>query len=242
MSPAWGRLCPFGHSLADAHRQGSGAAETRQARRVPDAWITIGPDADIDATAIVGERPSRPVADLTLRIGAGACIRSGSVLYAGSTIGSNFATGHHVIVREENRIGDDVSIWGNSTVDHGCAIGNHVKIHACVYVAQFTIIEDGVFLAPGVMIANDPHPGCPRGHDCMRGPTIRRGAQIGVNVTLLPFITIGEMALVGAGSVVTRDIPARAVAYGNPARIVGTIDDLRCIVNPPLMEQPYPPV
>ena len=208
--------------------------------RVPDELVLIGPGATIDPTATVGEHPVRPIADLTLRIGEGACIRSGSVIYAGSTIGTHFVTGHHVVIREENSIGDQVSIWGNSTVDYGSTIGNNVKIHTGVYVAQFTTIEDDVFLAPGVALANDPHPGCPRGPDCMRGPTIRRGAKIGVNATLLPFITIGEMALIGAGSVVTKDVPPRAVAYGNPARVVGTVDDLECIVDPPLIERPYP--
>lgn len=209
--------------------------------RVPDEFIFVGPGAVIDPTATVGERPVRQIADLTLRIGEGACIRSGCVIYAGSTIGAYLNTGHNVVIREENYIGDNVSIWGNSTVDYGCTIGSNVKIHTCVYVAQFTVIEDNVFLAPGVIIANDPHPGCPRARDCMRGPTIRRGAQIGVNVTLAPFVIIGEMAFVGAGSVVTKDIPPRALAYGNPARVVGTIDDLKCIVNPPLVERPYSP-
>lgn len=207
---------------------------------VPTELILLGPDSTIDPTATLGEIPNRLVADLTLRLGEHACIRSGSVIYAGSSIGAHFQTGHHVIIREENRIGDHVSVWSHSTVDYGCSIGNHVKIHTGVYVAQFTTIEDEVFIAPGVIIANDPHPGCPRSHDCMRGPTIKKGAQIGVNVTLLPFIIIGENALIGAGSVVTHDIPSCAVAYGNPARIVGTVDDLSCIVDPPLVAHPYP--
>jgi acetyltransferase-like isoleucine patch superfamily enzyme len=210
-------------------------------RRVSDDLIFVGPHAVIDPTARIGEQPGREIADLTLHIGEEACIRSGSVIYAGSTIGTHFNLGHNTIVREQNRIGDHVNLWGNSTVDYGCVIGNRVKIHANVYVAQFTVIEDEVFLAPGVILANDPHPGCPRAHDCMRGPTIRRGAQIGVNVTELPFVTIGERALIGAGSVVTRDIPPRAVAYGNPARVIGTIDDLRCVANPPFVERPYSP-
>jgi len=209
--------------------------------RVPDEFIHVGPGATIDPTAIIGERPARQIADLALRIGKRAYVRSGSVLYAGSNIGAHLNTGHHVVIREENTIGDHVSIWGNSTIDYGCTIGNHVKIHTSVYVAQFTVLEEHVFLAPGVIIANDPHPGCPRARDCMRGPIIKRGAKIGVNATLLPFITIGEMALIGAGSVVTSDVPPRAVAYGNPARIVGTIDDLTCIVDPPLIERPYLP-
>lgn len=209
--------------------------------RVPNDLIQIGPGARIDPSAIVGERPARPIADLALRIGPGACLRSGTVIYAGSSIGGHFSTGHNVVVREQNVIGDDVSIWGNSTIDYGCTIGSRVKIHTSVYVAQFTVLEEDVFLAPGVVLANDPHPGCPRSKDCMRGPTIRRAAQVGVNVTVVPFVTIGECALIGAGSVVTKDVPPRAVAYGNPARVVGTIDDLRCIVEPPLIERPYPP-
>lgn len=208
---------------------------------VPDELIFVGAGAIIDPSATLGERPVRSVAELTLCIGDNACIRSGSVIYAGSIIGTHFTTGHNVVVREENHIGDHVSVWGSSTVDYGCTIGNNVKIHTCVYVAQFTVIEDDVFLAPGVVIANDPHPGCSRARDCMRGPTIRRGARVGVNVTLLPFITIGERALIGAGSVVTKDVPPRALACGNPARVVGTIDSLRCVVDPPLVERPYPP-
>lgn len=209
--------------------------------RMSNEMIFIGAGAVIDPTAIVGERPDRHVADLTLRIGNGAIIRSRSVIYAGSTIGDHLNLGHNVVIREENRIGNNVSIWGNTTIDYGSLIGNNVKIHTSVYVAQFTIIEDDVFLAPGVIIANDPHPGCPRSKECMRGPVIRRGAKIGINVTVVPFVTIGEYAFIGAGSVVTRDIPPRAVVYGNPARVVGTIDDLCCIVNPQLVDRPYLP-
>jgi acetyltransferase-like isoleucine patch superfamily enzyme len=194
--------------------------------RVSGDLIVIGDGADIDPRAIIGERPVRGIGDLRLQLGAEACIRSGSVIYAGSTIGAHFSTGHHAIIREENRIGDEVSVWGHSTIDYGCLIGSRVKIHTSVYVAQFTVIEDEVFLAPGVIIANDLYPGSPRRREALRGPTLRRGAQIGVNVTIVPFVEIGEHALIGAGSVVTKDIPPRALAYGNPARVVGTIDDL----------------
>ena len=172
-----------------------------------------------------------------LRIGAGAIVRRGTIIYAGTTIGDHLETGHHVIIREQNTIGDHFRIWSNSIVDYGCRIGNNVKVHSQVYIAQFTEIEDDVFLAPGVTVANDPHPGCQFSNQCMRGPTIRRGAQIGANVTLLPFITIGEYALVGAGSVVTRDVPPRAVVRGNPARVAGCVDDLVCSKG--LTDRPY---
>jgi len=177
----------------------------------------------LDPRAVVGELPGRKIADLTLSIGPHAIIRSFSVIYAGSRIGAHLETGHGAVIREENRIGDDFSIWNNSTVDYGCVIGSRVRVHTGVYIAQFTVIEDDVFLAPGVMIANDRHPIC---RDCMRGPTIKRAARVGINATLLPEIVVGEAALVGAGAVVTRDVPARAVVVGNPARVIGSVDQL----------------
>ena len=188
----------------------------------------------VDPGVTLGYLSGRRIANIMLRVGPGARIRSGTVIYAGSTIGAGLETGHNVVVREENVIGDNLSIWNNSTIDYGCTIGDGVKIHCNVYVAQFTTLEDEVFLAPGVTIANDPHPVCGL---CMRGPTIKRGARIGVNVTLLSHITIGEGALIGAGSVVTNDIPAHSVAYGNPARLLKSVDELPCPFG--LVERPY---
>ena len=169
-----------------------------------------------DPGVIIGYPVSR--ADVgPLVLGPGATLRSGTVLYDGTTIGRGLQTGHGVIVREACLIGDDVSIWSNSVVDYGCRVGDRVKIHCNCYVAQFTELENDVFLAPGVTIANDLYPGDERSAELMAGPRIGAGAQIGVNVTILPFVRIGAGALIGAGSVVTRDIPPAVVAYGNPA-------------------------
>jgi acetyltransferase-like isoleucine patch superfamily enzyme len=187
--------------------------------------VSLGPDADIDHGVILGYVPGRPGSFGAVRIGKGARVRSGSVIYAAVEIGDDFETGHNAIVREENRIGSHCTLWNNSTIDYGCTIGDRVRIHCNVYIAQFSTLEDDVFLAPGVTIANDPHPICTK---CMQGPTIRRGARIGVNVTLLPLITIGENALVGAGSVVTSDVPAGMLVAGNPARVLGPVDDVEC--------------
>ena len=206
---------------------------------VEGEWLQIGGDIDCSGSALIGCRPERSISSLVLRIGLGAVVRSGSVIYAGSQIGARLNVGHNAIIREENAIGDDFSLWSNSAVDYGCSIGNRVKIHHNVYVAQFTILEDDVFLAPGVMIANDPHPGCAHSRACMKGPTIQQGAQIGVNATILPFVTIGARALVGAGSVVTRDVPPGAVVVGNPARVAGRVADLNCVRKPPLTDRPY---
>jgi acetyltransferase-like isoleucine patch superfamily enzyme len=162
-------------------------------------------------------------------LGPTARLRSGTVLYDGTTIGRCLQTGHGVVIREACTIGDDVSVWSNSVIDYGCRIGNRVKIHCNCYVAQYTELDDDVFLAPGVTIANDLYPGDRRSAQLMAGPKIGAGAQIGVNVTILPFVRIGAGALIGAGSVVTRDIPAVVVAFGNPAtarRMVAELPDI----------------
>jgi acetyltransferase-like isoleucine patch superfamily enzyme len=181
-----------------------------------------------DHDVIVGYPVSRTDAD-ALVLGAGARLRSGTVLYDGTTIGRRLATGHGVVIRENCKIGDDVSVWSNSVIDYGCRIGDRVKIHCNCYVAQYTELEDDVFLAPGVTIANDLYPGDERSAQLMAGPRIGAGAQIGVNVTILPYVRIGAGALVGAGSVVTRDVPSETVAVGNPAVIRRAVAELPVI-------------
>jgi acetyltransferase-like isoleucine patch superfamily enzyme len=191
----------------------------------------MSPETDLppglwaDPDVVLGYRPSRPV-DGPLVLGRDARIRSGTVLYRGSSIGARFQTGHHVVVREQCEIGDDVSVWTGSVVDYGCRIGDSVKIHCNCYVAQYTEIAEGAFLAPGVIVANDLYPGSPASERVMSGPFIGAGAHIGVNVTILPFVRIGAGTLVGAGATVTRDLPERCVAYGNPAVVRGWVEEL----------------
>ncbi len=188
------------------------------------AELPVGEGMDADEGVIVGYRPTQ-VLTAGLVLGPDARLRSGTVIYGGTRIGRRFETGHHVIIREVTLIGDDVSIWSNTVVDYGCVIGNRVKIHSNCYIAQFTEIEDDAFLAPGVTIANDLFPGDAGSAKAMQGPLIKAGAQIGVNVTILPYVTIGAGAIVGAGSVVTKDIPPGTVAYGSPAIPVRRVPD-----------------
>ena len=183
---------------------------------------------DCDEGVIVGY-PATRGGSSSLVLGPGARLRSGTVLYEGTTVGHGLQTGHSVVVREDCVIGDDVSIWSNSVVDYGCRIGDRAKIHCNCYVAQYTELERDVFLAPGVTITNDLYPGNKRSAEVMAGPKIGAAAQIGANVTILPYIRIGAGSLIGAGSVVTRDIPAGVVAFGNPAvarRAVSSLPDV----------------
>jgi acetyltransferase-like isoleucine patch superfamily enzyme len=193
-----------------------------------DARGTAAVSAETDHGVVIGYPVTRRDA-LPLVLGTGARLRSGTVLYDGTTIGLRLQTGHSVVIREGCEIGDDVAIWTNTVVDYSCRIGNRVKIHCNCYVAQYTELEDDVFLAPGVTIANDLYPGDERSAELMAGPRIGAGAQIGVNVTILPYVRIGAGALIGAGSVVARDVPAGVVAFGNPAVVRRAVTDLPVI-------------
>lgn len=185
-----------------------------------------GDETRTDPDVLLGYPTHRPGSLGDLHLAHGARLRSGTVIYTGSHIGSHLETGHNVVIREECSIGDDVSVWSNTVIDYGCTLGDRVKVHSNCYIAQFTEIADDAFLAPGVTIANDLYPGRLESAAAMSGPLIGVGAQIGVNVTILPFVRIGAGALVGAGSVVTRDIPAGAVAFGNPAVVRSSVEEL----------------
>ena len=182
--------------------------------------VTLGKDVVLDENVLLGRIPERSIPDQKTRIGDRSVIRWGSVVYAGVKIGSGFQTGHHVIIREETEIGDDVKIWNLSVVDYGCKLGNRVKLHNHVYVCQGAVLEDDVFLAPGARLANDRYPPGRQGVD-WECPVIKKGAQIGMNVTILPGVVVGEGAMVGAGSVVTKNVPPYAIVYGNPAQTRG---------------------
>lgn len=200
--------------------------------------VDIGPDHLIGEYVIIGLAPRgmEPGA-LKTSIGSQATLRSHTVIYAGNRIGHHFQTGHNVMIREENEIGNHVSIGTGSIVEHHVVIGDHVRIHSQAFIPEYSLLEEGCWIGPNVVLTNAYHPLCPKAKDCLKGATIRAGAKIGANATLLPDIEIGEKALIGAGSVVVEDIPPGAVMVGNPARQVKTIDELECPYG--LIDKPY---
>lgn len=167
-----------------------------------------------------------------LEIGADSRLRGGAVVYRGSRVGSRFDLGFNAVLHEGCVVGDDVHVGDNCVIGVGCTIGDGVRIDANCSLSELTTIDDGAHLAPGVTTAADPHPGGPS-HLCARGPHICRGAEIGPNVTLLPFVTVGEYSFVAAGSVVTSDVPAHVVAAGNPTRVVRSVSEVRCPLDIP---------
>lgn len=150
-------------------------------------------------------------------IGDNCLIRSGSTIYPGNSIGNNFKTGNKVNIRENNIIGDNVSIGTLSIIEHSTKIGSNVRIHSGAFIPEYTTIEDGAWIGPRVVITNSKYPARKDSKDNLSGVLIARDAVIGANVTILPGLRIGRNALIGAGSVVTRDIPDNMVYAGNPA-------------------------
>jgi acetyltransferase-like isoleucine patch superfamily enzyme len=191
------------------------------------ANVALGPDTVIGDFCVIGEPPrGKADGELATVIGLRAVIRSHTVIYAGNRIGAHFQTGHGALVREENEIGDDVSIGSHSIVEHHVVIRRGARLHSNVFVPEYSILEEECWLGPNVVVTNARYPRSRTVKEALKGAHIMRGAKIGANVTLLPGVTIGENALVGAGAVVVRDVPAGAVVAGNPARIIKRVDEI----------------
>lgn len=186
--------------------------------------VQLPNDADIGAFVIIGEPPrGKASGELETHFGARAVLRSHTVIYAGNRIGDDFQTGHGVLIREENEIGNNVSIGSHAIVEHHVKIADNVRLHSNVFVPEYSVLEEGCWLGPNVVLTNARYPRSANVTANLRGAHIKRGAKIGANATLLPGVVIGENALVGAGAVVTRDVPDNAVVVGNPARIINTV-------------------
>jgi acetyltransferase-like isoleucine patch superfamily enzyme len=199
--------------------------------------VTTGEGLILYPPVILGMPPrGRRDGDLPLRIGRNATVRPFTTIYAGSEIGDRFQTGQGVSIREDNRIGHDVSVGTGTVLEIGNRIGDHVRIHTGCFLERVEI-EEHCFIGPRVVFTDDPHPPCPKYGDCVGGPRVMAFARIGANCTLLPGVTIGRNSLVGAGSVVVRDVPENTVVAGSPARVIKRIDELRCTAGH--FERPY---
>lgn len=200
--------------------------------------VHIGEGTLVQAPSILGKPPrGKNAGDLELIIGKNGVIRPFTTIYAGSNFGDNLQTGQGASIREDNIVGNDVSIGTNAVLEFGNRIGNRVRIHSLCFLEMVTI-EDDVFIGPNVVFTDDPHPmKCERYLECLGGVKVKRLARIGANSTILPGVTIGENTLVGAGSVVTRDVPDNMVVAGAPAKIIKRIDELKCY--PGFYERPY---
>ncbi len=199
--------------------------------------VRLGEGVVLHPPVILGFPPrGREAGELPLVIGPGAVIRPFTTIYAGSTFGARLNTGQGASIREENVLGDDCSVGTHAVLEYGNRVGNGSRIHSGCFLEQVTL-GDHVFLGPNVVFTDDPHPPCPRYKECKGGAVVEDLVKIGANATILPGVRIGRNSLVGAGSVVTADVPPGVVVAGSPARIVKRIDELTCY--PGLFEHPY---
>lgn len=189
--------------------------------------VSWGENCSLGPFVVVGEPAGgREPGEVATLIGDGAKIRSHTVIYAGNQIGRGFQSGHGVLIREDNVIGEDVSIGSGSVVEHHVRIGNRVRLHSNVFIPEFSVLEDDCWIGPNVVFTNAKYPRSQRVKMELIGPWVERSAKIGANATLLPGVRIGRDALVGAGSVVTRDVPPGSIVVGSPARVVKHITEL----------------
>lgn len=139
-------------------------------------------------------------------------------------VGKGTRIWQYSVVLEGARIGENCNICAHTFIEADVVIGNDVTIKSGVYLWDGTRVEDKVFIGPNATFTNDPMPRSKCYPDSFLGITVKEGASIGANATLLPGITIGRYAMVGAGAVVTKDVPDNAVVVGNPARIIRYIE------------------
>jgi acetyltransferase-like isoleucine patch superfamily enzyme len=145
---------------------------------------------------------------------------------AGASVGARTRVWAWAHVLQGARVGEDCQLCDHTLVEGGAVLGDRVTLKCGVYVWSGVTLEDDVFVGPNASFCNDPFPRS-RKWKAPVPTTVRRGASIGAGAVILPGVEIGEMAMVGAGAVVTQDVPPRAVVTGNPARIVGWAEDGR---------------
>ena len=184
--------------------------------------VEIGDNSIIESYCEIGYSNGREKGPL--KIGSDSKIRSHSILYAGSIIGKNLVTGHHVTIRENMKIGVNFQLGTLSDLQGESSIGDYVRTHSNVFVPHFSKIGNFVWMFPYVVLANDPHP---PSDEATKGPEILDFAALGANSIIFPSVKVGKDAVVGAGCVLRKDLPDGQVAVGNPSRIIGEASKIK---------------
>jgi UDP-2-acetamido-3-amino-2,3-dideoxy-glucuronate N-acetyltransferase len=191
----------------------------------------IGDGCLIEDHAVLGKRPrlasgsSARGAIEDLVLGERVTVCSGAVVFAGASVAEEAILGDQSYVRERSRVGPGSVIGRGSVLDNDVTVGARVKIQTSVYITAFTLIEDDVFVGPGATTTNDDTMARHDDQTPLRGATLRRACRVGGAAVLTPGVEVGEEAFVAAGAVVTRDVPARAVVMGVPARLVRQVGE-----------------
>jgi acetyltransferase-like isoleucine patch superfamily enzyme len=222
---------PSGSAVAKGSRVGDGSFLGRGATIYPG--VTIGEGCVVLDGAVIGRVPiatsttTRPVETSfgTVTIGDGSIVGANAVLYTDTRFGRNVLLGDLCSVREGCDVADGAILGRSVMALYDCRIGHHSRIQDQVHLVGDMVVEEHVFIGMGTVTTNNNDVYLARfGHkstdEPQHGPTIRRLAMIGAGSTILPNLEIGEGAFIGAGAVVTRDVPAWTIFAGVPAREV----------------------
>jgi acetyltransferase-like isoleucine patch superfamily enzyme len=201
----------------------------------------LGDGVRVLENAVVGKQPSLGASSTAkreplppARIGDGTVISTGAIVFAGSTVGAGCIVGDQSCIRERVELADNCILGRGSLIENDTTVGAGTRIQAEAYITAYSTLEEDVFIAPCVVTTNDNFMGrTEKRKALMKGPTIRRGARVGGGAILLPGIEVGEEAFVGAGAVVTKDVPARKLVVGSPARVLRDVPEDELLENQP---------
>lgn len=200
----------------------------------------LGANCQVNDNVVIGKLPLKAPRSATTtsrefpptRIGQRCILGTGVVIYRGATIGDKVLIADQATIREEVTVGELTIIGRGALIENRCVIGRCCKIESEAYITAFSTLEDFVFIAPGVVTTNDNYVGrTEERFKHFKGVTVKRGGRVGGGSVILPGKVIGEDALVAAGSVVTRDVPARKVVMGSPARVVRDVPQEQLLDN-----------
>jgi UDP-2-acetamido-3-amino-2,3-dideoxy-glucuronate N-acetyltransferase len=187
----------------------------------------IGDNVRIDDCTVAGKQPMRAKRSIfkddkkmpPAEIGNDCLVGAQVVIYAGAKIANNILIADTAAIRENVTIGEFTIIGRGVTVENFCSVGKKCKLETNSYITAYSEVGDYCFIAPGVTTTNDNFMGRTKERfDHFKGVTIKNGGRIGGRAVILPGIEIGEDAVVGAGAVVTRNVPPKTVVVGTPAK------------------------
>jgi acetyltransferase-like isoleucine patch superfamily enzyme len=190
-------------------------------------WVEVEKGAKIHPSVVFASYN-----DKKTLIGKGVKIESGTVIYGGVEIGNDSGIGHNTVIRFNTMIGVHSVVANFCMLEGNIEIGNHTLIHSNNHIGQKTTIGDYVFMAPFCVTTNDSKMIYYRKEysqkgdhwKLLQGPTIKEGTRIAVGVIIFPAVVIGLHAVLGAGAMVTKDVPDYAIVFGSPAKIKGNVD------------------
>ena len=200
----------------------------------------IGDNVRIDDNVVIGKLPLRSINSATTSISNlektiikdNVLIGTSAIIYRGVNIADNVLIADQASIREHVNIEKNTIIGSKVVIENNVDIGSYCKIQSNVQIVPYSVLEDYVFLAPGVMTSNDNYVGRTKERfNEFKGVTFKKGSRVGVGAIILPGIILYEDCLVGAGSLVTKDVPAKKIVFGVPAKVIRDVPKKQLLEN-----------